>query len=37
MAARARRIREREERALLQDFPWGPLDAHQVFSEGSSR
>ncbi len=30
MAARARRIREREERALLQDFPWGPLDAHQV-------
>ncbi len=37
MAARARRIREREERALLQDFPWGPLDAHQVFNEGSSR
>src|SRR5712691_11218271 len=30
MAARARRIRECEERALLQDFPWGPLDAHQV-------
>jgi tetratricopeptide (TPR) repeat protein len=36
MAARARRIREREERALLQDFPWRPLDAHQVFSEGSN-
>ena len=36
MAARARRIREREEHVLLQDFPWGPLDRHQVFSEGSN-
>ena len=33
MAARARRIREREERALLQDFPWGPLDAHQLLGD----
>jgi tetratricopeptide (TPR) repeat protein len=33
LAARARRIREREEHALLQDVPWGPLDAHQVFND----
>jgi tetratricopeptide (TPR) repeat protein len=33
LAARARRIREREERALLQGFPWGPLDTHQVFND----
>jgi tetratricopeptide (TPR) repeat protein len=36
MAARARRIREREERALLQGFPWGPLDVHQVFNDGGN-
>jgi tetratricopeptide (TPR) repeat protein len=35
MAARARRIREREEHALLQDFPWGPLNAHQSFGDGT--
>ena len=35
MAARARRIREREERALLQDVPWGPRDARQVFGDGT--
>jgi tetratricopeptide (TPR) repeat protein len=35
MAARARRIREREERALLQEFPWGPLDPHQPLGEGT--
>ncbi len=33
LAARARRIREREERALLQGFPWEPLDAHPVFND----
>jgi tetratricopeptide (TPR) repeat protein len=36
MAARARRIREREAQGLLQDFPWGPLNRHQIFSEGSN-
>jgi tetratricopeptide (TPR) repeat protein len=36
MAARARRIREREERALLQGFPLGPLDAHQVYSDSGN-
>lgn len=35
MAARARRIREREERALLQDVPWGPRDARQVWGDGA--
>src|SRR5574341_318679 len=34
MEARARRIREREERALLQEFPWGPLDVRQVLGDG---
>jgi hypothetical protein len=34
MAARARRIREREERALLQAFSWGAFDAHQIFGGG---
>jgi tetratricopeptide (TPR) repeat protein len=33
MTARARRIREREERALLQDFLWGPRDARQLFGD----
>jgi tetratricopeptide (TPR) repeat protein len=36
MAARARRIREREARALFQGFPWGPLDAHQVFNDSGN-
>lgn len=36
MVTRARRIREREERALLQAFPWGPLDARQVFNDGGN-
>jgi len=35
MAARARHIRERAERALLQAFPWGPRDARQVFGDGT--
>ena len=35
MAARVRRIREREERALLQDLPWWPRDAHQPLGDGS--
>jgi hypothetical protein len=35
MAARARRIREREERALLEGFPWGPRDARQLFGDGT--
>ena len=30
MAVRARRIREREERAVLQVFLWGPRDARQL-------
>jgi len=34
MAVRARRIREREERALLQDFPWWPRDARQPVGDG---
>jgi tetratricopeptide (TPR) repeat protein len=34
MAARVRRIREREERTLLQDFPWGPPNPHQLFGDG---
>ena len=25
----------REERALLQDFRWGPLNAHQSFGDGT--
>ena len=35
LATRARRIRERAERALLQAFPWGPLDVRQVFGDGA--
>ena len=35
MAARVRRIREREEHALLQDFPWWPRDARQPFGDGA--
>ena len=35
MAARARRIQEREERALLEGFPWGPRDARQLFGDGT--
>ena len=35
IAVRARRIREREERALLQDFPLGPRDPRQPFGDGS--
>jgi len=35
MAARARRIREREARALLQEIPWGPLDIRQVCGDGT--
>jgi tetratricopeptide (TPR) repeat protein len=34
MAARARRIREREEHDLLQDFAWGPRDPHQPIDRG---
>jgi tetratricopeptide (TPR) repeat protein len=33
MAARATRIRAREERALLQGFLWGPLDTRQVLQD----
>ena len=36
MAARARRIREREEQALLQGIPWGSLEAHQVWNDGGN-
>jgi tetratricopeptide (TPR) repeat protein len=36
MATRAQRIREREARALLPGFPWGRLDAHQVFNDGGN-
>src|SRR5262249_41131891 len=36
MAARARRIRDHEaQQALLQAFPWGPLDLRLVFGEGA--
>jgi len=35
MVARAGHIREQAERALLQAFPWGPLDARQVFGGGT--
>jgi tetratricopeptide repeat protein len=35
MAARARRIREREARALLEDFPWGPPSARQPYGDGT--
>jgi tetratricopeptide (TPR) repeat protein len=34
MAARARRIREREERDLLQDVAWGPRDPYQPIDQG---
>ena len=34
MAARARRIREREAQALLQDFPWWPRDARPLLGDG---
>jgi tetratricopeptide (TPR) repeat protein len=34
MAARARRIREREARDLLQDVAWGPRDPHQPIDQG---
>jgi tetratricopeptide (TPR) repeat protein len=36
MAARARRIREREARALLEDVPWGPPSARQPFGDGTA-
>jgi tetratricopeptide (TPR) repeat protein len=35
MMARAGHIREQAERALLQAFPWGPLDARQVLGGGT--
>ena len=35
MAVRVRRIQERAERALLQDVPWGPRDARQLFGDGT--
>ena len=35
LAARARRIREREARALLSDLPWGPLGARQPVGDGT--
>jgi len=35
MAARARRIREQAEQALLQVFPWGAPDMRQVFGDGA--
>jgi tetratricopeptide (TPR) repeat protein len=35
MADRARRIREREERATLQDFPWGPGSLRQPLGDES--
>jgi tetratricopeptide (TPR) repeat protein len=34
LAARAQRIREHNAQALILDAPWGPLDAHQVVSDG---
>jgi len=36
MAARATRIRAREERALLQGFLWGPLDTRQVLQDSGN-
>jgi tetratricopeptide (TPR) repeat protein len=35
LAARARRIQEREARALLADVPWGPRDPRQPFGDGT--
>src|SRR5215831_16682748 len=36
MAARAQRIREREDLALLQDFAWESRDARQFFGDGAA-
>ena len=36
MTVRARRIQEREERALLQDFPLGPPSTRQPFGDGAA-
>jgi tetratricopeptide (TPR) repeat protein len=36
MAARARRIQEREERALLADVPWPPRDPRQLVGDGTA-
>jgi tetratricopeptide (TPR) repeat protein len=36
MAARARRIWEREERTLLQDVPWGTFDPRRLFDDGGA-
>ena len=36
LAARAQRIQEREERALLADVPWGPRDPRQPVGDGST-
>ncbi len=36
MAARARRIWEREERTLLQDGPWGTFDPRHLFDDGGA-
>jgi tetratricopeptide (TPR) repeat protein len=35
ITARARRIQEREERALLSDLPWGPPSARQPVGDGT--
>jgi hypothetical protein len=35
MPTRAQRIRERGERALLQDLPWGPRDIRQPAGDGA--
>ena len=35
LATRARRLREREELALLQQFPWGSPDARQLIGNGA--
>jgi len=36
MAIRARRIREREEHALLEDFAWRPRDPRQPSGDGTA-
>jgi tetratricopeptide (TPR) repeat protein len=36
LAARARRIQEREARALLADVPWGPRDPRQPVGDGTA-
>ena len=36
MAVRARRLREREEQTMLQDFQWGSRDARQPIGDGAA-